>query len=717
MALGMYKVSKQQEPNTKRDKSVLPSIGISVASGVRRPLNRDSPLKNSVLSNTKKLSEKVKVSVRKNKKTYVASKNVFSKKKIVTNVDVKNNLKAKDVLCASCAKNVLIPCHDKCLANYKLNVHSKVRKPNVEYFLVFGSLCYPTNDREDLEKMKPKANIGIFIGYSETSRRFRIYNRRTKKIMETIHVKFDELTTMASEHDSSKPVSQRFINSDSSADTMNNPSKEDLDNSFRPIYDEYFENRSSDMSINYTAHQVHNHEDSPSTSSIIVEEHKAPPIVTTSEEQTSPISLNEADEFDQDTLQPDGFVDPYFPNHVYMLKKALYGLKQAPQACIYFFETEYQLADLFTKALLKERFEYFVHRIGACDKYHNLEDDEMVKSIFNSGENKKSHKELEAKQNEDKVKEHLMAEEIKKLVEGTENVEENEVDSSTHRNYMSGHILHMHPTQASLASTQEQQYQLVLTMKDNPQLQQDDLPIWLVLKYKFKRLYVSDTSYRPSSIRLRDQDDPHDDAYLDGDNSAKRQKTFKHVTYVFGESSSGQVNEKIVARRENGSIVSITESSYKNLNKNDIKDLYLLIVNGKVDDYVETGLMWSLSKFNLTAPTTTFPGIEKYKVFSIISKPVCGIICKNSKKEKRVMRHQEVHKFCNATLKRVLEGLKSYNNNVKHYVTLSLSKEDAEYLQLFKEEIEERLKHHDQMRRWQMYVKRRQLGLRRESPE
>ncbi|GJU27772.1 hypothetical protein Tco_1166393 [Tanacetum coccineum] len=71
---------------------------------------------------------KVEVSVRTNKKTYVASKNVVSNKKIVTDVDVKNALKAKDVLCVSCAKNVLILFHDKCLSNYKLNVHSKVRR-------------------------------------------------------------------------------------------------------------------------------------------------------------------------------------------------------------------------------------------------------------------------------------------------------------------------------------------------------------------------------------------------------------------------------------------------------------------------------------------------------------------------------------------------------------------------------------------------------------
>nr|GEU76005.1 putative ribonuclease H-like domain-containing protein [Tanacetum cinerariifolium] len=74
----------------------------------------------------------------------------------------------------------------------------KGRKPNVQYFYVFGSLYYSTNDCDNLGKMKPKADIGIFAGYSESSRGFNIYNRRTRKIMETIHVKFDELTAMAS---------------------------------------------------------------------------------------------------------------------------------------------------------------------------------------------------------------------------------------------------------------------------------------------------------------------------------------------------------------------------------------------------------------------------------------------------------------------------------------------------------------------------------------
>ncbi|GJW53810.1 hypothetical protein Tco_0097895 [Tanacetum coccineum] len=81
---------------------------------------------------------------------------------------------------------------------------------------------------------------------------------------------------------------------------MNTPSKEDLDNLFGPMFEEYFEKRSSDPPINSTTQPTQFHEDSPSTSSIIVEDHEAPPIETTSDEQTSPLSLTEADEFIQE---------------------------------------------------------------------------------------------------------------------------------------------------------------------------------------------------------------------------------------------------------------------------------------------------------------------------------------------------------------------------------------------------------------------------------
>ncbi|GKF17727.1 hypothetical protein Tco_0062645, partial [Tanacetum coccineum] len=55
---------------------------------------------------------------------------------------------------------------------------------------------------------------------------------------------------------------------------------------------------------------------------------------------------------------------------------------------------------------------------------------------------------------------------------------------------------------------------------------------------------VLQTSCRTLTVRPRDQDDPHDDAHLEGENSAKRQKTSEYKAYVFGKSSSGQVNEE-----------------------------------------------------------------------------------------------------------------------------------------------------------------------------
>ncbi|GKD82474.1 hypothetical protein Tco_1349313, partial [Tanacetum coccineum] len=64
-----------------------------------------------------------------------------------------------------------------------------------------------------------------------------------------------------------------------------------------------------------------------------------------------------------------------------------------------------------------------------------------------------------------------------------------------------------------------------------------DIAIWLALQMKFETLQVPQTTCRTSTVRPRDQDDPHDDAHLEGKNSAKRQKTSEYETYVSGESS------------------------------------------------------------------------------------------------------------------------------------------------------------------------------------
>ncbi|GKD41424.1 hypothetical protein Tco_1261631 [Tanacetum coccineum] len=123
------------------------------------------------------------------------------------------------------------------------------KKPDLSFFHVFGSLCYPTNDHEDLGKFDAKANIRIFVGYALAKKAFRIYNRRTRIISETIHVTFDELTAMSSEQFSLGPGLQGMTPATSSTGLDSNPVsqqpcippiRDDRDRLFQPMFDEYF---------------------------------------------------------------------------------------------------------------------------------------------------------------------------------------------------------------------------------------------------------------------------------------------------------------------------------------------------------------------------------------------------------------------------------------------------------------------------------------------
>ena len=69
------------------------------------------------------------------------------------------------------------------------------KKPRVKYFQVFGSKCYILNGRENLGKFDAKSDEGIFLGYSTTSRAYRVFNKRTKVVMESINVEIDDAIT------------------------------------------------------------------------------------------------------------------------------------------------------------------------------------------------------------------------------------------------------------------------------------------------------------------------------------------------------------------------------------------------------------------------------------------------------------------------------------------------------------------------------------------
>ncbi|GJW52415.1 retrovirus-related pol polyprotein from transposon TNT 1-94 [Tanacetum coccineum] len=123
------------------------------------------------------------------------------------------------------------------------------RKPDIFFLHVFGALCYPKNDREDIEKLGAKGDIGFFIGYSANSCAYRVYNQRTKIIMETVNVTFDELSIMAFEQSSLKLELQSMTSGQISSEldlpyasstiTSQKPTECELDLLFEDIYDDH----------------------------------------------------------------------------------------------------------------------------------------------------------------------------------------------------------------------------------------------------------------------------------------------------------------------------------------------------------------------------------------------------------------------------------------------------------------------------------------------
>ncbi|GJR69155.1 integrase, catalytic region, zinc finger, CCHC-type containing protein [Tanacetum coccineum] len=133
-------------------------------------------------------------------------------------------------------------------------VHDK--KPDLSFLRIFGDLCYPINDSEDLGQLKAKADIGFFVGYAPNRKGYRIYNKWTRQIMETIHVTFDELTEQtAPVHSSSgpnpnlltpRPISSGLVPNSAPAIPCVPPTNKDLELLFQPMFDEYFETPTGD---------------------------------------------------------------------------------------------------------------------------------------------------------------------------------------------------------------------------------------------------------------------------------------------------------------------------------------------------------------------------------------------------------------------------------------------------------------------------------------
>ncbi|GJV55992.1 integrase, catalytic region, zinc finger, CCHC-type containing protein [Tanacetum coccineum] len=104
----------------------------------------------------------------------------------------------------------------------------------------YGQKFVATGSFENLGKFQAKADIGIFVGYAPSRKGYRIYNKRTRRLMETIHVTFDEMhQSMAPVRMSSGP--EPFIMTPGQLKLGLAPTDKELEMLFQPMFDEHLE--------------------------------------------------------------------------------------------------------------------------------------------------------------------------------------------------------------------------------------------------------------------------------------------------------------------------------------------------------------------------------------------------------------------------------------------------------------------------------------------
>nr|GEV28705.1 retrovirus-related Pol polyprotein from transposon TNT 1-94 [Tanacetum cinerariifolium] len=191
------------------------------------------------------------------------------------------------------------------------------RKPDISFLHVFEALCYPKNDCEDIGKLGAKGDIGFFIGYSADSCAYRIYSQRTKKIMETMNVSFDELLVMDFEQRIStlepKNVKEAMTDPtwiESMQEELLQFKRMDEGLDFKESFALVARMEAIRIFLAYAAHKL----------------------FTVFQMDVKTVFLYGSLKEDVYVCQPEGFIDADHPSHVYKLKKALYGLKQAPRA-------------------------------------------------------------------------------------------------------------------------------------------------------------------------------------------------------------------------------------------------------------------------------------------------------------------------------------------------------------------------------------------------
>nr|GEW87781.1 hypothetical protein [Tanacetum cinerariifolium] len=201
------------------------------------------------------------------------------------------------------------------------------KKLDISFLHVFGALCYPKNDCEDIGKLGVKGDIAFFIGYFADSYAYRVFNRRTKKIMETMNVSFDELSAMAFEQRSLKPRLQSMTSGQISsgldltyappAIKTQQPTEGELDLLFEAMYDDYIGGQPSTATRTVLAAQAHQVRQTPTTSTSIADT-ALTPTISSSQATNFPISSQDVAEHNsqQQHVQQQGNQAPIQPETI-----------------------------------------------------------------------------------------------------------------------------------------------------------------------------------------------------------------------------------------------------------------------------------------------------------------------------------------------------------------------------------------------------------------
>nr|GEV41241.1 retrovirus-related Pol polyprotein from transposon TNT 1-94 [Tanacetum cinerariifolium] len=201
------------------------------------------------------------------------------------------------------------------------------KKPDISFLYIFGALCYPKNDREDIGKLGPKDGDMCMYALNVST----MVPRNVKEAMtdptwiksmqeELIQFKRLDVWVLGPVPDNIKPLTLKWlfkIKHDEENTVIRNKTclvvrgyhqEEGID--FKESFASVARMKAIRIFLSYAAHKS----------------------FTMFQMDVKTAFLHGTLKENVYVCQPEGFIDADHPSHVYKLKKTLYGLKQAPRA-------------------------------------------------------------------------------------------------------------------------------------------------------------------------------------------------------------------------------------------------------------------------------------------------------------------------------------------------------------------------------------------------